>query len=120
MIPDQIPNRIYKISEIKKVDFTDDEDSFGGRNRYVTIRFANGRAFILQGFSKKDLEDIIARIRSVTPNAIDPSIDRFLQSPPTQMHGSWRQSLRPGDTFIFVGGLIFVLICIAWWVSHIT
>jgi hypothetical protein len=109
-------DRAYPLSDVKRVEFNNDEDNFGGRSTYVTIKFNNGRTFILQGFVRSDLEEIARRIRSVMPNAIDSSLDRFLERPPKELRRSLQDSLRPGDKFIFVGGVIFVLIFVAWWI----
>jgi hypothetical protein len=54
-----IYDRRYPISEIKKVRFNDDADSFGGKSIYVTIEFGNGRTFILRGFPQTDIQEII-------------------------------------------------------------
>jgi hypothetical protein len=108
-------NRKYPILIVSKVSVNDDKDNFGGGIPYVTIEFSNGHTFILQGFERADLQEIVRRIRLTNPNAIDTSIDQYLSPSSKAAKETWRDSLRPGDTFIFLGGLVFVLIAAAWW-----
>ena len=74
-----IYDRKYPLSAVMKVRLNDDEDSFGGRSRYVAIEFDNERTFILQGFVRSDLKEIIQRIRSVNSSTINSSIDRYIE-----------------------------------------
>jgi hypothetical protein len=108
-------DRTYPITAIKKVRFSTDEDNFGGRNAYASIEFNNGRTFILLGFSITDLKEIVQRIRPTNPAAIDSSIEQHIGSTHKR---KFKDNFRSGDGVIFIGGIVVVLIAIAWWLSQ--
>jgi hypothetical protein len=100
-------DRTYPTMAIKKVRFSTDEDNFGGRSAYASIEFNDGRTFILLGFANADLKEIVQRIRPTNPAAIDSTHKRRIQD-----------NFRPGDTFLFVAGIVSFLMFIVWWLMQ--